>query len=894
MLLPNDAVELAVGYQGHKPGIRPSLPTGSAPSFGYLQLSMRRFSFVGTILVFLTLVVGLSWLGFRLIGRSFVADGEHDDEIIGLTAEATITRDQYGVPYITAGSENDAYAALGYAHAQDRLWQMDVMRRAGQGRLAEIFGRNLVGYDALLRTIGFTRVADDILKGMPKKTRNAIDAYCRGVNAYLESHTGRFPMEFDALGYTPEPWKPEHTVLITRLLAWELNTSFWTDLVYGDIQSRVDSARFSEILPYYPSDAPTLIPGGQRPEPLLEKLTAPAAAPGDSTADDASQRDSTRSPRSDTAASVRAGAMDDLILMEREMREFLGINGSHVGSNAWAIAGDRTAGGKAMLANDPHLAHATPSRWYQTVLSYANGRAGGVTIPGVPFIIIGRNNDIAWGMTSLMADETDFYVERLDSAKRTTMLYDDAWVKLELVRDTIRVKDSASVPLLIRIGKHGPLISDVHPFAVKSPDRPTPDSTALLATSAVAMRWRGNDVSQELAAWHGINAAKNLQEFTSAARLGGVPSLAFVYADRRGSIALVPVARIPVRDAARANLPNPGWDSRYNWKGTVPMEKIPSLVNPKSGYVASANNKVANNLGFGMGDLWEDPSRAYRLESLLRDGSSFTVTDFTQMQGDVVSPHMRYMVDFLLRAFPDSIQQGSAVRMALGRLRAWNGGMVADAPEAAITAQWLQLVIEMTYRDELGPTLYHNYVQTASLPLRAIRYHAMIDSRWFDDVSTTDRIEVRDDIFRKALGRALDSLHARFNTWEIARWQYGAMHPVTFPHLFTSNEKLRPIVDVGPFELGGSNTTLNNAEWDMNKPFAARTGPSMRQIVDFADTSAFLRSVITTGASGQPLNQFYKNQSVLWMSNGYLLLGGSAPQGQLITSVTILSPKKKD
>lgn len=854
---------------------------------------MRRFSFVGTILVILTLLIGLSWLGLRLIGRSFVGDGEHNDEVAGLAAEAAITRDQYGIPYITAESETDAYTALGYAHAQDRLWQMDVMRRAGQGRLAEIFGRNLVGYDALLKTIGFSRVAGSILKGLPKKTRAALDAYCRGVNAYIESHQGRYPMEFDALGYVPEEWKPEHSVLITRLLAWELNTSFWTDLVYGDIESRVDSLRFSQILPYYPSDAPTLIPGGQRPEPLLEQLNAPAPPPLDSTRRDSTMLDSASArPRRDTVASLRTGAMDDVMAMEQQMRAFLGINGSHVGSNAWAIAGNRTAGGKAMLANDPHLAHSAPSRWYQTVISYKQTRIGGVTLPGVPFIVIGRNNDIAWGITSLMADETDFYVERLDSSKRNTMLYDEAWVKLDLVRDTIRVKDSASVPLLIRIGKHGPLISDVHPFAMRAAGKPKPDTTGLLATSAVAMRWRGNDVSQELAAWHGMNTARNLQEFTSAARLGGIPSLALVYADRHGNIALLPVARVPVRDAARSNLPNPGWDSRYNWKGTVPMEKLPSQVNPKSGYVASANNKVSNSLGFAMGDLWEDPSRAYRLESLLQEGSNFSLTDFTQMQGDVVSPHMRYMVDFLLRAFPDSTKQGSAVREALGRLRAWNGGMVADAPEAAITAQWLQLVIEMTYRDELGPALYHNYVHTALLPLRAIRYHAMIDSRWFDDVSTPGRIEVRDDILRKALGRALDSLHLRFNSWDITRWNYGAMHTVTFPHLFADNEKLRPIVNVGPFELGGSNTTINNGEWDLNAPFAARLGPSMRQMVDFADTSAFLRSVITTGASGQPLNQFYKNQSVLWMSNGYLLLGTSPPQGQSVTSVTLLAPKE--
>ncbi|MEO5931705.1 MAG: penicillin acylase family protein, partial [Candidatus Kapaibacterium sp.] len=748
---------------------------------------MRRFSFVGTILVALTLIVGFSWLGLKLIGRSFVSDGEHKDEVEGLAAKATITRDQYGVPYINAESENDAYAAIGYAHAQDRLWQMDVIRRAGEGRLSEIFGTATIGNDAFLRTIGFKRVAQQILKEMPKKTRDALDAYCRGVNAYIESHKGRYPMEFDALGYVPEPWKPEHSVMITRLLAWELNTSVWTDVVFADIQQKVDSLKFAEILPYYPSDGPTLIPGGQKPEPLLEHLRNPLPPLSDSTKQDSAH------VRPDTSA----GPLSDVIFMEQEMREQLGINGSHIGSNAWAIAGSRTIGGRAMLANDPHLAHSAPSRWYQTVMIYNGNRVGGVTIPGAPFVVIGRNNDVAWGITSLMADETDFFTEKLDSLKKNTALYDDKWEKLTLLRDTITVKDSASVPIVIRIGRHGPLISDVHPFALPAPRKngKAPADTSVLARSPIAMRWRGNDVSQELAAWQGMNNAHNLQEFTAATRLGGVPSLCFIYADKGGTIASIPVARIPVREMTRMNLPNPGWDSRYNWKGTIPMEKLPPLVNPTDGYVASANNKISNNLPFATGDLWEDPSRSIREEELLKEGNNFGIMDFVQMQGDVASPHMRYMAEFLIRAFPDSLKQGSAVRESLRRLRSWDGSMMVDLPEAAIMAQWLQTTIEMTYRDELGPTLYEHYVHTALLPLKALRYHMMIDSRWFDDVSTPNRQETRDDIIRKALGRALDSLHARFGVWEIAKWRYGAMHTVTFPHLFQKNEKLRSIVN---------------------------------------------------------------------------------------------------
>lgn len=883
---------------------------------------MRRFSIVGTLFIAITLLVGLSWLGLRLIGRSFVADGENSGTIEGLGADATITRDQYGVSYIDAASENDAMAALGYAHAQDRLWQMDLMRRAGEGRLSEIFGRGTIRYDELLRTIGFKRTAREIVRAMPRKTRIALDAYCRGVNAFIDGHRGRYPLEFDALGYEPEPWKPEHSVMIVRLLAWELNTSFWTDIVFGELERRVDSLRFSQILPYYPTDAPTIFPGGQRPEPLLEQLKAPPVdtTKRDSTAsaDSSARRDTTK--RRDTSRRHHAGLLDprrsartrplstlgtppnvgtlpdlgDVMDAEREMRRFIGINGAHIGSNAWAIAGTRTTNGKAMLANDPHLPHTAPSRWFQAVLTFSGRHIAGVTLPGLPYVVIGRNDDVAWGLTSLMADETDFFVEHLDSAKHTTMWVDNRAEKLTLLRDTIQVKDSAAMPIVTRIGRHGPLISELHPHRMRTtPAGARVDSASYLLHTAIAMRWCGADVSQELSAMQGINAARNVQEFTAAARLGGIPSLNFIYADRAGTIASIPAARIPVREATHSNYPNPGWESKYDWKGTMAPERLPTLVNPPGGYVASANNKLSNSLGFSMGDLWEDPSRAVRLEELLREGNNFSTTDFVQMQADLVSPHLLYLRDFLLHAFPDSSKQGTAVQAALRRLRHWNGGMTADAPETAIAAQWLQTMIEMTYRDEMGPDIYRRWVTMAQQPLRSLRYHVMIDSRWFDDISTPNRVESRDDILRKALGRALDSLHARFNTWEIGSWHFGPMHTLTFEHPFDKDEKLRGIVDIGPFELGGANTTLNNAEWDMNQPFKVRVGPSMRQIVDFADTTAFLHSVITSGASGQPLNQFYKNQTVLWMSNGYLVLAARTPTGGDVSSVTRLSVREE-
>ncbi len=855
---------------------------------------MRRFSCLGIALVAITLIIGVGWLGVRMVSRSFVPDGEAEGSVDGLSSDVRIVRDGDGVTYVTASNELDAYAAVGYAQAQDRLWQMDLARRAGMGRLSEIFGRPAIAFDALARTVGFQRIAARILAKMPAGTLHALEAYSRGVNAYIEEHRGRYPFEFDAIGYQPEPWTPLHSVLIARMLGWELNTSFRTDVVFGELAYRVEPEKLEEILPYWPTYAPTIIPGGQRPESLLQRLEnalppAPRTEPPNL---DSLDRDTTGTSTDRSAWLGPLNRLDAVVSLDRSMRRFLGMDGSLIGSNAWAVSGSKTATGRAMLANDPHLGYTAPSRWYQVVLHIGKHWIAGVSIPGAPFVIAGRNDDIAWGLTSMQADQTDFYVERLDSSK-SKMLHDGRWEPLTIVRDTIRVRDSASVPIVVRIGRHGPLISDVHPYATayEHPvSDPPVDSTGALASEAVSMRWAGRDVTQEMAAFKGINEARTLSQFVAAARLGGVPALGLVYADRSDNIAFVPSARIPVRGEADPNRPNPGWESRFNWKGVYPMERLPVQKNPARGYVAMANNRIANDLPFFVSDLWDDPSRAIRLDELLSTTGGLSQIDFVQMQSDEISPHMRYMVEFLLRAFPDSLRQGKAIQSALSRLRHWSGTMLAESPEAAIAAVWLQRVIEATYRDEMGPVLFDHYVRTSLLPIRAIRHHLMTDSQWFDDVETPKVVEHRDDILRKCLGEALNDLHARFSTWNFDAWHYGAFHTLTIPHPLGSQKAIAPLVNIGPFDVGGSATTLNNAEWNFADPYSVVLGPSMRQIVDFADTDAFVRSVITTGSSGQPLSRFYNNQTALFRANGYLSLRRRMPSRGSISSTTTLHP----
>ncbi|MFZ1571788.1 MAG: penicillin acylase family protein [Chlorobiota bacterium] len=882
---------------------------------------------IGGLLVGTLLIVCIFLLTLSSVRKSFISDGETKDRILDLKAEVVINRDEDGITYITAENDLDAISALGYAHAQDRLWQMEIMRRAGEGRLSELFGSKTIGYDIFLRTVGFKTTSINIWNAMSEKTKQALRAYCKGVNSYILSHKGKRPFEFDVLNYELEPWTPLHSILISRLLAWELNTSFWNDLVLEQIKSKVDSVRFNDIIPYYPSYAPTIIPGGQFPEPLLDSIRIRDSVSNFVVPDSAkllklmskakmdsllketyptkkfNSKNSTKvnnfskkNKKRVSFNSININDLNELISIDRNLRKFIGIDGAHIGSNSWVLSGSRTSSGKPILANDPHLQHSAPSKWYQIIIAYKGDRLAGVTLPGVPFVIIGRNNYIAWGITNMMADETDFYIEQKDSLMKNYVIYDGKREPLKVLSDTIKVKDTLSVPFEIRISKHGPIISECNPFSSKYQiDFPyfKKNKNSILSKNLISMKWQGNNVSQDISAFQWINNARNLDEFVGAVKLGGCPGLNFVYASSSGTIAYVPSYKIPIRyTGIKSILPYQGNDSKYDWKGEYPFTAIPMLVNPPSGYIATANNKVTNDTKFpAISDLWEDPSRAIRLAQLMRDGKNFNLVRVRQMQTDINSPQMLYMNDFLLRAFPDSLKQGFAVKDALKLLRNWNGSMSAESPEAAIIAQWFQKMVELTFKDELGDTLFSQYVYMAQSPIKALREACLTNSIWFDNIHTTVK-ETRDDIIRKAFSQALDSLNRYYSNWQITTWKFGDFHTLIMRHTFHEQKALNGIVDIGPFNLGGCNTTLANAEWDFNNPFQVRVGATMRLVVDFSDSTTFIHNIVSTGSSGQPLSNFYKNQSVIWSAGGLLNLGSIPPSNDNIVSTIRLFPIK--
>ena len=785
-------------------------------------LSKRAKLIIGSLgLLLLALVIAVLFLRYQL--RKSFPETSGTLTLEGLHAVVDVTRDEFGVPRIAARNEHDLMVALGYVHAQDRLWQMDMARRAAEGRLSELFGKRTLDFDRMFRIAGLRRISEALERQLSPASKDRLQWYADGVNAFIAGHQGKFPLEFDLLNYEPEAWTPVHSVLIGRFMAWELNLSWWTDLTLGAIADRVGLEKTLDILPPYPASVPPIVPS----------------------------RD-WRSYASLGGAYLRTA---------QDFCAFFGGAGMAGGSNAWVIAPRLSSSGKVILANDTHLPLQLPSRWYEVQL-YAPGYAvRGMSVAGIPAIIAGRNDRIAWGLTNVMADDADFYVERIDSVDSSKYLDGSEWVTMTSLHEEIQVRGDSTVPLTVRLTRHGPVITDIN--------RPLMNASYPYVAS---MRWTGAELDDEFEAFNRIDRAGNWKEFTEGVRGFTVPGQNFVYGDVDGNIGYWCGVRLPVRGRQNSILPLPGWDRSTDWKGFVPFEQLPHLYNPPEGYIATANNKIVDDTyPYHISDLWEPPSRILRLHEILgQRGELFSVEDFERLQVDCVSHHAREVVPYVLAAFADSavgLPEGDRV---FEYLRNWNFVFSRDDIATAIFQQFFVFLLRNIYEDEMGKDLFHDFVILGNIPVRVTtRLLEEGRSPWFDDVGTP-AIETRDDIIRKSLRESIVALRDRFGE-DTRSWRWGEMHTVMLQHPFGLVKPLDRVFNLGPFPYGGGQTSLISGEYSYNEPFAVIVGASFRQIFDMAD-SGNVRAVLPSGQSGQVFNSHYGDQTDLWLNGGYRIV----------------------
>ncbi len=782
-------------------------------------MSKRTTILIGSLGILVLLLVAVFFFFRYQIRKSYpVVSGIL--RVPGLLQPVAIARDEFGVPHIHAADEHDLFFALGYVHAQDRLWQMDMAARAGEGRLSELVGTATVPFDRMFRIVGLRRTAEMIEKNLSSDSRTILQSYADGVNALIDAQKGKYPVEFDILGYEPEHWTPVRTIIIGRMMAWELNLSWWTDLTFGAIAERVGLEKTLDILPTYPDSVPPVVP--------------------------------------DNAWKHTPGLATGYLKTAQDFLAFMGAEGMTGGSNAWVVAPSHSATNSVLLANDTHLRLTLPDQWYEVHLDAPGYHVRGMSIAGAPAVIAGRNDSLAWGLTSLMPDDADFYVERIDSADPGRYLFNGEWLPITTLQEDIGVRGDSAETVTIRLTRHGPIVTDIT----------TPLQLGRYPYVA-SMRWTGSEFDDQFSAFRAIDQARNWREFVDGVRKFAIPGQNFVYGDVRGNIGYWCGAKIPVRSRGTSILPLPGWDPSSDWKGYVPFDQLPHLYNPPEGYIASANNKIVTDAyPYHITDLWEPPSRFLRLREVLsKKDEIFSVEDFERLQNDQFSFHAREITPYILAAFRDStvgLPEGS---LALEYMRNWHFRYATDDIATAIYQMFFVKLLENIYQDEMGPELFHDFILLTNIPIRVTtRLLEEGTSPWFDDMRTP-QVETRDDIVRRSFREAIVALRERLGS-DTRTWRWGTLHTVTLQHPFGLRKPLNVVFNIGPYPFPGGTSALVSGEYDFNKPFEVTVGPSFRAIYDMGNPSE-MRAILPSGVSGQAFNPHYGDQTRLWLNGGY-------------------------
>lgn len=813
---------------------------------------------IGILIILIPAVLVLGLLFKGLTQKSFYPDSG-EIKIDGISSDVKIYNDDYGVPHIIAANENDMYFSLGYMHARDRLWQMDISRRAAEGRLSEILGNTTLDFDKYFRTIGINKIAYKLFEKSSPKSKEILAAYSNGVNKFIEQHKDELPVEFDVLNYHPEQWKPEHSLMIGRLMGWELNLAWYTDYILGEIITKVGIEKASDI---FPDTSVT----------LFKRVKIEA----DSLKDTAAEKLSLKNISEFQDITVLG---NNFFKITESYREFFDINNSHSGSNSWAISGEKSESGKPILANDPHLAFQAPSKWYEVQMKTGNTfDITGMTLPGVPAIIIGHNKSIGWGLTNLMNDDNDFVILNRDSVDNTKFRYQNRSIKPDSLVERIPVKDSAEVEYIIRYTPLGPVISDLPKHSLIS-DK---SNENIYKDKLITFKWTGYEITDDINTFYRLNHAVNWDEFKNALRDYCCPAQNFMYADTAGNIGYHAAGKIPIR---KSDI----YDGKFfpsavenEWTGYADFDKLPNAFNPKEGYLVTANTnpwiwlKTDAKERFYISYFWEPSSRFERIETILKSSTKFNIEENMLTQMNTQSEYAIKISKFLPDAFKDFRNINPVVDAALEMFRKWNGDMNRNDAAGAIFNVFFVYLIKNIYYDELGEEIFKDFLSIGGLPYNsAIKLLNTKDEEsliWFDNINTSAK-ETKEEIIRKSFSDAIDYLRKRYNTDDIGAWRWGELHKLKFSHILGSVPALDNTFNIGTYEVGGDQTTINCSEYSLYEAykkgtFDVRLGPSMRMITDMGDISHSL-SINTTGQSGQPLHENYSDQSRMWLYGEY-------------------------
>jgi penicillin G amidase len=760
------------------------------------------------LVLLLLIAAATSVLWLRSVTNAALPQLDGAVHLAGLSAPVTVRRDAHGVPHIDAGTEEDLFLAQGYVTAQDRLWQMDVLRRSANGELAEVLGRSLVKHDLTQRVFQFRNTARRIYARLDPADRARLDAYARGVNLFIEQHASSLPPEFSLLGYKPKPWTGADSLSIgVTMMAQTLDDHWDVKLAREQIAAKLHDPKLEAGL--YPvgswRDHP---PTGQ-----VVDLTQPhPVRPSSGNEDDDDDRTQTLlSPREDVRALhalLEGSACEDCV----------------PGSNEWVIAGKHTASGKPLLANDMHLSLTVPNIWYMADLRGPGFHTTGVTLVGVPFVVAGHNEHVAWGYTALYADVQDLYVEKLDG-RGNYQDVDGSWKPLGIDHETISVRGKPDTTVDLQSTAHGPLLNPI--FAREK--RP------------LALKWTIYDSTLNTLPLYQLDTAASCADVSEALKTWATPTLNVVYDDDQGHIAYHAVGRIPLRPAGLVGVPIA--DTAHEWQGYIPFDDLPNAADPPSGFLATANARVTTDKSpYPLTLEWADPYRTERIYKVLEGRDGLTPKDMLSLETDVYSEVDQELGHRFAYAIDHAAGADERLRKAADLMRSWDGWLTTDSAAASIVTRARQALRSMLLEPKLGDLADQYQWSESNFALEEIVMHG--SAEWLPH-----GFKDWDSFLTAAVRRGMEEGKA---PRDVSRWTYGSWHVIDLEHPLAG---FLPIVGriagTGPQPLSGDTVTVKQA----GRAF----GPSQRFTMNWHDVDSSTENIVL-GESGNPLSPYFRDQ----------------------------------
>jgi penicillin amidase len=727
---------------------------------------------------------------------------------LGVSRPVTIERDALGIPHISAENDADLFFGFGYAMAQDRLFQLDYLRRRGSGRMAEIFGadgfdldfvgriagfRSVLELDLVARTVGLCRIAQIEWNKLPKETKELLSAFSNGINAVIDESRNCLPIEFDLLGYQPEPWTPVDCLTIEGEFRWYLTGRFPVIVIPELAKRALGNGPLYRAFLQVEKDDESILPPGSYPKSRCgsQPIGRPANDP------DAGQ-----------------------------------------GSNNWVVAGERTATGKPLLASDPHIAFDAVSCWYEVHLRGGSFHVAGAAYVGMPGVLFGRTERVAWGCTNNICSQRDLYQEKTDPAHPDCFLYDGHWEPARKLEEIVQVKGSKPVKKTIRFSRNGPIVDEVLPPPARN-------------TGPVSLKWLGAYEGGWLTALLGMNRAKSAEEFRAALKPWHVPTFSVVFADVDGHIGYHSTGRIPIRKVWERGY-RPGWDPEHQWQGLIPFEGMPQWSDPERGWIATANNRPApEDFAYPLSGTWSDGLRAARIRNMLETKSGVAYKDFAVMQQDALSLRAVRCVPALLKVL--SSDSDKKTQEAADHLKKWDCRMEPDRIGASIFdvffSHWTRAVTRERFDGETAAFL------SAGVNGLSATLLAEDAAGWFAKGRRETAIL---DSLQSAVQYLTDRLGA-----DMSQWQWGKIHILTLRHILSGRGDLGQLLDHGGVPVPGDAQTVCNT--GLGAQFESRMGATYRLIADLSTSPPELLAVDSQSQSGHPGSPHYRDQLPTWL-----------------------------